>query len=48
MIRYMLSLIILVVNIGIGFHAMLNGNILIALLCAIFGTLCFIDLKEGV
>jgi hypothetical protein len=48
MIRHMLSLTILVVNISIGFHAVLNGNILITLLCAIFGTLCFIDLKEGI
>ena len=46
--KSMMSLIILVINIGVGFHAVLNGNWFIAAVCAIFGAFCFIDLKESV
>jgi len=48
MIRHMISAIVLIANIGIGFHAVMDGSYLTAAVCAVFGTLCFIDLKEGV
>jgi len=48
MMRHALSIIVLVINIGVGFHALLSGSYFIAGACALFGTMCFIDLKEAI
>jgi len=46
--RHALSIIFIMINMAVGFHALLNGSYFIALVCGIFGTLCFIDLKDGI
>jgi|APSaa5957512493_1039668.scaffolds.fasta_scaffold119637_1 hypothetical protein len=46
--RQALSVIVLVINIAVGFHALLSGSYFIVAACTLFGTMCFIDLKEGI
>jgi len=46
--RKALTITVLMINIGTGFHALLNGSYFVTAACAFFGTLCFIDLKQDV
>ena len=46
--RKILTVIVLLINVCTGFHALINGSYFIAAACSIFGVFCFIDLKEGV
>jgi hypothetical protein len=46
--KSIMTLTLLVLNMGVGFHAIMNGSWFIAAACSIFGVFCFIDLKAGV
>lgn len=46
--KSIMAFTLLVLNMGVGFHAIMNGNWLVVAACSIFGVFCFIDLKESV
>ena len=46
--KHIMTFFLLVINVLVLIQSIIVGNYFIALVCAFFGTMCFIELKEGI